>query len=506
MSGGGLIQKSRGEAKPFLFVLAAVAALGGFLFGYDTGVISGALLFIKPAFHASTLQQQAIIGSLLVGAVVGAAASGYLAEALSRKWTKVLSGCIYVAAALWSAFASGATELIAARFVLGLSVGTASFVAPMYIAEVAPRQIRGGLVSFNQMMVVLGILIAYIVDFAFKGVADNWRWMLGLGAVPGVALAVGMVLMPHSPRWLMERGRDQEARAVLKRVHRHEEGVESEMDDIRHVVADEGSLRDIIGAKVRPMLIVGLALAIFQQIVGINTVIYYAPTILRFTGSSVSSAITQTVFIGLTNVVFTLVAVLLLDRFGRRVFLLLGTVGLIVSLVVLGVFSRLAWRAPCRSRSGTDRADRLHRELRDRTGPGLLADDLRDLPAASAKPCDGVLHDHELGVQLPGLVHLPLRGGRARKDRNVSALRHPRSDRTALLRDARPGDERTQPRADRATTPTQAPAQDLGPRQRSSCRDSHRSQAKGSDPGVSLHLVGSRAAITPKCAFARARR
>jgi sugar porter (SP) family MFS transporter len=334
----GFIHEARSEAKPFLFVLALVAALGGFLFGYDTGVISGALLFIKPAFHASALQQQAIIGSLLIGAVVGATASGYLAEAMSRKWTKVLSGCIYVAAALWSAFASGATELIAARFLLGLSVGTASFVAPMYIAEVAPRRIRGGLVSFNQLMIVMGILIAYIVDFLFKGVSNNWRWMLGLGAVPGVALAVGMILMPHSPRWLMERGRDDEARAVLERVHRRSEDIDSEMDDIRHVVAEEGSLRDIIGAKVRPMLIVGLALAIFQQIVGINTVIYYAPTILRFTGSSVSSAITQTVFIGLTNVVFTVVAVLLLDRFGRRVFLLVGTVGLIASLLVLGVF------------------------------------------------------------------------------------------------------------------------------------------------------------------------
>lgn len=146
----GFIHEARSEAKPILFVLAVVAALGGFLFGCDTGVISGALLFIKPAFHASALQLQAITGSLLVGAVVGAAASGYLAEAMSRKWTKVLPGCIYVAAAPWSALASGATELIAARFPLGLAVGTASFVAPMYIAEVAPRRIRGGLVSFNQ--------------------------------------------------------------------------------------------------------------------------------------------------------------------------------------------------------------------------------------------------------------------------------------------------------------------------------------------------------------------
>jgi sugar porter (SP) family MFS transporter len=334
----GFIHEARSEAKPFLFVLAVVAALGGFLFGYDTGVISGALLFIKPAFHASSLQLQAIIGSLLVGAVAGAAASGYLAEAVSRKWTKVLSGCIYVGAALWSASASGATELIAARFVLGLAVGTASFVAPMYIAEVAPRRIRGGLVSFNQMMIVTGILIAYIVDFLFKGVAGNWRWMLGLGAAPGVALAAGMILMPHSPRWLMERGRDDEARTVLARVHRRGEGIDAEMDDIRRVVATEGSLRDIIGARVRPMLIVGLALAIFQQIVGINTVIYYAPTILTFTGSSVSSAITQTVLIGLTNVVFTAAAVLLLDRFGRRAFLITGTAGLIVSLAVLAVF------------------------------------------------------------------------------------------------------------------------------------------------------------------------
>ncbi len=334
----GFIHQARSEAKPFLFVLALVAALGGFLFGYDTGVISGALLFIKPAFHASALQQQAIIGALLIGAMIGATASGYLAEAMSRKWTKVLSGCIYVGAALWSASASGAAELTAARFVLGLSVGTASFVAPMYIAEVAPRRIRGGLVSFNQLMIVSGILAAYIVDFLFKGVADNWRWMLGLGAIPGAALALGMVWMPHSPRWLMERGRDDEARAVLAKVHRRSEGIEKEIADIRRIVAEEGSLRDIIGAKVRPMLLVGVALAIFQQIVGINTVIYYAPTILRFTGSSVSSAITQTVFIGLTNVVFTVVAVLLLDRFGRRVFLLVGTVGLIVSLAVLGIF------------------------------------------------------------------------------------------------------------------------------------------------------------------------
>jgi sugar porter (SP) family MFS transporter len=329
---------ARREGRPFLFAVALIAALGGFLFGYDTGVISGALLYIKGDLHASSFQQEAIVGALLIGAAVGAVGAGYLADAISRRWTKVISGTIYTLAALACALSQSSDQLIAARFVLGLSVGTASFVSPMYLAELSPKKIRGGLVSFNQLMIVSGILAAYIVNFGLKGIGqDNWRWMLGLGAVPGVVLAVGMMLMPYSPRWLAERGREEEARAVLERTHRAED-VDEELEEIKRVASEEGHLRDLFGASVRPMLIVGLGLAIFQQIVGINTIIYYAPTILAFTGSSASSAIGQTVAIGVTNLVFTIIAILLLDRLGRRVFLIAGTVGLTLALVVLGAF------------------------------------------------------------------------------------------------------------------------------------------------------------------------
>jgi MFS family permease len=174
------------------------------------------VLYIAPDLHAGTLGRQWIVGSLLLGAVVGAVASGYTADRFSRKWTKFGSGCIYVVAALASAFALNLGWLIGARFVLGLAVGTASFVAPMYISERTPPRIRGGTVSFNQLMVTSGILVAYLINYAFSGVADNWRWMLGLGALPGLALAIGMLFVPHTPRWLMQRGREDEARACAR--------------------------------------------------------------------------------------------------------------------------------------------------------------------------------------------------------------------------------------------------------------------------------------------------
>jgi sugar porter (SP) family MFS transporter len=327
----------RKETNGFVVGLAAIAALGGFLFGYDTGVISGALLLIKTDLHASTFDQSAIIGSLLLGAVGGALASGYLAGAIGRRPTKIISGCIFAGAAIWSALSPNVWTLIVARFVLGVSVGTASFVAPMYISEMVPKRIRGGLVSFNQLMITSGILVAYIVDFALKDVANNWRWMLGLGALPGIALAVGMFLLPESPRWLVERGREDEARAVLERA-RPNGGIDEEIEEIEEVARESAKVRDLLGPAIRPMLIVGLGLAIFQQVVGINTVIYFAPTIFQFAGVSTSKAIGQTVFVGVTNVVFTIVAVMFLDKLGRRVFLLIGTTGLTIALVALGLF------------------------------------------------------------------------------------------------------------------------------------------------------------------------
>ena len=328
---------------PFVLRIALIAAIGGFLFGYDTGVISGALLFIKKDLHAGKAAQQWIVSSLLVGAILGAVAAGYLADRISRRWTKALSGAVYVIAALGSAFSQTVYELIAARFVLGLSVGCASFVSPMYIAEQTPPKIRGGVVSFNQLMVVSGILCAYIADWALKGVAGNWRWMLGIAAIPGLALLIGMFFVPYSPRWLVEKDRSDDARQVLGRTRARDE-VDDEVSDIEDVVSQQRqtSLREMFTGRARPLIVIGLGLAIFQQLVGVNTVIYYSPTILSFTGLTADAAVTQALTIGLVNVAFTVLAVLLLDRVGRRPLLLGGTIGLTVALIVLGVFFQIS--------------------------------------------------------------------------------------------------------------------------------------------------------------------
>jgi sugar porter (SP) family MFS transporter len=322
----------------FVLRLAIIAALGGFLFGYDTGVISGALLFVTKDLGASKFDQQAFVGALLIGAVIGAVLSGYSADALSRRRTKIISGAIYVVGALASALSQTSAELIASRLVLGIAVGTASFVAPMYISELAPKKIRGGVTSFNQLMVVSGIMVAYIANWALKDAANNWRWMLGLGALPGLVLAIGMYFQPYSPRWLVEKGRDDEALDVLKRARDSEDEAEEELQEIKDAAKDERGVRDIWKPDVRPLVAVGLVLAVAQQLIGVNTVIYYAPTILKFTGVGSGSAITQALSVGITNLIFTIIAVLVLDKIGRRPLLLVGTIGCIVSLVMLGVF------------------------------------------------------------------------------------------------------------------------------------------------------------------------
>jgi sugar porter (SP) family MFS transporter len=208
----------------------------------------------------------------------------------------------------------------------------------MYISELAPKRIRGGVTSFNQLMVVSGIFAAYIVNASLGDVSGNWRWMLGLGAVPGLVLAVGMYFQPFSPRWLVGQGRDEEAREVLRRARSSEDEAEEELGEIKEEAKEQGSLRDLFAPGVRAMVAIGLVMAIAQQLIGVNTVIYYAPTILKLTGLSTGSAITQALSVGITNVIFTVVAVLILDRVGRRPLLIVGTIGCVVSLVALGIF------------------------------------------------------------------------------------------------------------------------------------------------------------------------
>src|SRR5436305_784613 len=249
-TGGGFVREALHNRR--LLGVALIAAIGGFLFGYDTGVIGGALLFMQKDLGLNTSgMKELTVAILLLGAVTGALIAGWSADKISRRRTKIVSGCVYVTGALGCAFAQSYWQILAGRFWLGLAVGTASFVSPMYIAELVPPRIRGGVVSFNQLMVTLGILIAYIVDWGFAGFSNNWRWMFGVAVIPGAVLAIGMYFMPFSPRWLVEKGRKDEARRVLGRYRDSDDAVEEEVREIEEIADTEFSLRELMGKAVR---------------------------------------------------------------------------------------------------------------------------------------------------------------------------------------------------------------------------------------------------------------
>jgi sugar porter (SP) family MFS transporter len=335
----GFLAEMFSPGNRFIALIAVLAALGGFLFGYDTGVIGGAEPYIAKSLGIGSFGESWVVGSLLLGAIVGAFLSGKLADLLSRKWTKFVAGVVYTAAALGSAFAPTVATLCAARFVLGIAVGTASFVAPMYISEHSPARLRGGMTAFNQFMITFGILVAYIADFALSGFSHNWRWMLGFGAVPAICLAVAMALVPHTPRWLVQRGREDEARSVLAH-SRARDAIEDEIDGIKEAAQSQHAFRfrQLIGPRLRMLVIIGVAMAAFQQILGINTVIYFGATILKFAGYTTSTSVYEAVYLGIINMVGAMLAMTLLDKFGRRPLMITGTGGCVLTLIGMGWF------------------------------------------------------------------------------------------------------------------------------------------------------------------------
>jgi SP family galactose:H+ symporter-like MFS transporter len=335
----------------FVTVVSWISALAGLLFGYDTGVISGAILFVKVDFSLSTSQEEFVVAAVLVGAVIGAIIGGRLSDRFGRRNVLIQVALLFIIGAIGTALAPTPTWLAIGRVVVGIAIGVASFTAPLYISEVSPARVRGKLVSLNQLMITIGIVVSYLADYGFSG-AREWRWMFGVAAVPALILAVGLIFVPESPRWLMSRGLVEQARKILSRIR--ESNVDAEISEIAlSLNKQEGGLREIFSAAVRPALVVGIGLAIFQQFTGINTVIYYAPTIFQFAGfKSASAAILATAGIGAVNVLLTIVALRLLDRAGRRPLLLYGLVGMIISLGVLGfaflsgsLSSTVAWVA-----------------------------------------------------------------------------------------------------------------------------------------------------------------
>ncbi|HEY6904589.1 MAG TPA: sugar porter family MFS transporter [Candidatus Acidoferrales bacterium] len=327
-----------GSAGGFVYVAAAFAGLGGLLFGYDTGVISGAELFLKKDFTLSTQALEVIVSGVLVGAAIGALGGGRLADLYGRRKLLIATAVIFAIGAIICAAASSPAVLIIGRIIVGLGIGLSSGTVPVYISEVSPPAARGWTVSIFQLAITVGILLAYVVDYAFAAI-QGWRWMLGLAVVPAAVFAIGMILLPESPRWLVKNGHRDAARKVLGRI-RTAAGADAELKDIEASIQhseERGRLSDLLHPSLRAALVVGIGLAILQQITGINTVIYYAPLIIQSAGiPSASGAILATAGIGVVNVLMTIVSMWLIDRAGRRPLLLTGIAGMIVTLFALG--------------------------------------------------------------------------------------------------------------------------------------------------------------------------
>jgi len=328
----------------FVYVAAIFAALGGLLFGYDTGVISGAEIFIKDVFKLSAFAQGVIVSGVLIGAVAGALSGGRLADRFGRRRLLLVTSIIFIIGAIICAEAMSPAVLIGGRIVVGIAIGLSSTTVPVYISEVSPARARGWMVSLFQLAITVGILGAYVVDYGFAA-SGSWRWMLGLAVVPAVIFGLGMLVLPESPRWLAQHGHLDTARDVLARI-RGGDDAQTEMNEIEANLKQQkqsGTWAELLTANVRPALIVGIGLAIFQQVTGINTVIYYAPTIIQSAGiPSASGAILATAGIGVVNVMMTIVSMRLIDRKGRRPLLLTGIAGMAVTLTVLGLAFRLS--------------------------------------------------------------------------------------------------------------------------------------------------------------------
>lgn len=330
----------------YLTLITLVAALGGLLFGYDTAVISGAIGFMEEYFSLSPAMKGWTASCALIGCMAGAAVAGPVSDRFGRKRTLLMAAVFFLVSALGSALAGSLTEFILFRILGGLGVGAASMTSPMYIAEISPARIRGRMVSLNQLAIVSGMLVVYFVNLLIEqhgsGISDTWnlnrgwRWMFGSEAIPATMLFLLMFAVPESPRWLVKRGLEDNARNIMSRVD-GQEHADAEMPLIKEsLLQKQESIRELLSPVMLPLLLIGIILAILQQITGINVVLYYAPEIFKDIGFSVNAALMQTVIVGVVNVLFTVVAIWFVDKFGRKPLLIYGSVGMGISLLVLG--------------------------------------------------------------------------------------------------------------------------------------------------------------------------
>jgi SP family xylose:H+ symportor-like MFS transporter len=331
------------QNKQFLYQITIVATLGGLLFGYDTAVISGAISNLAEYFSLSPAQKGWAASSALVGCIAGAILASYLSISIGRKRGMIVASILFFISALGSGLADNFTIFIIYRIVGGVGVGLASMLAPMYIAEISPASQRGLLVSLYQLAIVTGIIVVYFVNYiiALQGDAQwnlnlGWRWMFASEAIPSLLYFAFLFLVPQSPRWQAMKGYNEKAKNTLNKING-----EALADDIFREIQEElkqerGTLKDLLTPAMKLALTIGLGLSIFQQITGINAIMYYAPEIFRSFGSSGDTALLQTILVGTVNLIFTIVAIYSIDKLGRKPLLLWGMMGMGICLFIVG--------------------------------------------------------------------------------------------------------------------------------------------------------------------------
>lgn len=316
-----------------------IGALGGLLYGYDMGVISGALLYLKNDIPLTPSMQGLVVASMLFGAIFGSGFSGPLSEKLGRRRLVFIISIIFIVGTLVLALAPTVEIVVLGRFIIGLAVGGSTAIVPVYLSELAPTDARGSLSSLNQLMITIGILSSFLVNYALSPF-EAWRWMLGLAVVPSLILMIGVIFMPESPRWLLEKRGEKAARDVMKLTYPDHE-IDIEIANMKKISAISESTWDVLKSPwLRTTIIIGSVFALLQQLIGINAIIHYAPTIFHKAGLGDSASILSTVGIGVVNVLVTIVAILIIDKIDRKKLLMMGNLGMVFSLLAM---SLLIW-------------------------------------------------------------------------------------------------------------------------------------------------------------------
>ena len=339
------VNRPRQEIASFLYVITGVTAIAGFLYGYDTGIISGALLPISAEFGLGHRMQEIVASAILVGAVIGALSCGTISERIGRKRTIMTVACVFCLGSLASSLSPNPYLLALSRILLGFAVGGSSQVTPMYIAELAPPARRGRLVISFNLSIGIGILVANIVGFTLQDIW-TWRWMIAAAVFPAIILFLCMLMLPESPRWLAENISMEKAREVLERVRERDSDLSPELDEIRQVVAEGGSGRKaswsmLLEPWIRPAAIAAFGVAAFTQLGGLETMIYYTPTVLSGAGFGKSAALLASLGVSIVFVSMTAIGRQIVDRVGRRRLTLVMVPGTVISLIVLGIMFRL---------------------------------------------------------------------------------------------------------------------------------------------------------------------